>query len=109
MSRVEDKRIKGFLKMTKAIRQHLATAYQVPYLVSWFDGENSTSTAQIVRADKDFSNTFADTPRTISFPNFMIDEIGSIDLIEQYLASVAPVNRAAIDPALLIHSQNSGA
>jgi len=80
-------------------RQHLAHAFDIPYLVTWTDNGPSLI-ADIVRADKDFSNTYADQKRRLTVDRELVEALGRIDFIEQMLLSLAPVPGAP-DPARL--------
>ncbi len=78
-------------------RQHLAHACDVPYLVTWTENGASLH-ADIIRADKDFSGTYADETRRLTFDRELVEDLGRIDFIEQMLLSLAPLPGAA-DPA----------
>ncbi len=90
--------------VSEVLKQHLATAYDVPYLVTWFEGENNMLNASIVVADSDFKGTWADEPQEMSFLASMVEEIGHITLMEQVLDQVAFVSPNVFDPALSIVS-----
>ncbi len=82
------------------MKQHLAHAYDIPYLVTWNEClDSSTSLDAVVRrADSDFIGTFADEPKTLRFPKYLVDEIGFIETIEQTLATLAPVRLGLNNP-----------
>jgi hypothetical protein len=85
--------------MTERV-QHLSWAYDVPYLVTWTETGTDTLTAKIERADTEFSGTWADEPKTITLPRFLVEDLGHQDAIQQMLIQLAPVAPGAADPAL---------
>jgi len=77
-------------------RQHLAWAFDVAYLVTWADDGSDTLAATIQRADTDFRDTWADTPRTITLPRALVDDLGDVAIINQMLGQLAPARTGAV-------------